>query len=66
MRNEKIGYRIREAQLKKVPYMIVLGANESQNGTIAVRHRKGGDLGAMSIEQFLADVKKLCENKEND
>ena len=65
-RNEKIGYRIREAQLKKVPYMIVLGANETENGNISVRHRKQGDLGAMSIEQFLADVKKLDENKEND
>ena len=46
--------------------MIVLGANETENGNISVRHRKQGDLGAMSIEQFLADVKKLDENKEND
>ena len=51
-RNEKIGYKIREAQLQKIPYMLILGDKEVQNNTIAVRSRKDGDLGAMALEDF--------------
>ena len=51
-RNEKIGYRIREAQLSKVPYMIVVGANEEEAGNISVRARGEGDLGTMEIGAF--------------
>ena len=51
-RNEKMGYRIREAQLQKVPYMLVLGDKEKQNGAVAVRNRKKGDCGVMSFEDF--------------
>ena len=53
LRNEKIGYKIREAQLDKVPYMVVIGDKEMENKAVAVRSRKDGDLGAMPIEDFL-------------
>lgn len=53
VRNEKIGYKIREAQLKKVPYMIVIGDKEIKEGIISVRSRKEGDLGSMNIEDFI-------------
>jgi threonyl-tRNA synthetase len=55
-RQEKIGYKIREAQLQKVPYMLVVGDRESAEGTVAVRTRAGGDQGARSIEAFLTDT----------
>lgn len=54
MRNEKIGYRIREAQLQKVPYMLVLGDKEQADGTVAIRTNKGGDIGTMSVDDFIA------------
>lgn len=60
-RNEKIGYKIREAQLEKVPYMLILGDKEVENDVVSVRHRKNGDLGQMDINELLkimlADVK---------
>lgn len=52
-RNEKIGYKIRSGQLHKIPYMLVVGAKEVEANTVAVRHRKAGDLGAMEMEQLL-------------
>lgn len=52
-RNEKIGYKIREAQEMKVPYMLVLGAREQESGEVSVRHRKQGDIGSMKMEQFI-------------
>ena len=55
-RNEKIGYKIREAQLEKIPYMLVLGDEEAQNGTLSVRSRKDGNLGSVSLEDFLARI----------
>src|SRR5438094_403724 len=55
-RNEKLGYRIREAQLRKVPYMLVVGERESQNGTVSLRHRSGEDLGAVPLDRVLADL----------
>jgi threonyl-tRNA synthetase len=55
-RNEKLGYRIREAQLKKVPYMLVVGEREVQNGTASLRLRTGEDLGAVSVERILAEL----------
>ena len=55
-RNEKLGYRIREAQLQKVPYMLVVGERESQNGTVSLRHRTGEDLGAVPLDRVLADL----------
>ena len=55
-RNEKLGYKIREAQLRKVPYMLVVGERESQSGTVSLRHRTGEDLGAVSLDRVLADL----------
>jgi threonyl-tRNA synthetase len=58
-RNEKIGHKIREAQLQKIPFMLVLGDREVQDGTISVRHRTEGDRGAMAVDAFqtmLADL----------
>ena len=56
-RQEKIGYKIREAQLQKVPYMLVIGDREAADGTVSVRSRSGGDLGARSVDAFIADAK---------
>ncbi|MDR2357158.1 MAG: threonine--tRNA ligase, partial [Oscillospiraceae bacterium] len=55
-RNEKIGYKIREAQLRKIPYMLVLGDKETESGTLAVRSRAEGDLGAMTADEFIAKI----------
>ena len=56
LRNEKIGYKIREAQMEKVPYMLVVGANEEQAGQVAVRRRDKGDMGAVAADEFIATV----------
>ena len=53
-RNEKIGYRVREAQLSKVPYMLVVGANEQEEGTVSIRARKEGDGGVMKVDDMIA------------
>ena len=58
LRNEKIGYKIREAQSQKIPYMIIVGDKEAENGTISVRTRSGGDEGAMSVESFIEKLGK--------
>jgi threonyl-tRNA synthetase len=55
-RNEKLGYRIRDAQLRKVPYMLVVGEREAQSGTVSLRHRTGEDLGAQPLERVVADL----------
>ena len=55
-RNEKIGYKIREAQLQKVPYMLVLGDKEKEAGTVGVRSRTDGDIGAMQADEFVAKI----------
>lgn len=55
-RNEKIGYKIREAQLQKIPYMLVLGDKEKEAGTVGVRSRKDGDIGAMAVDEFVAKI----------
>ena len=61
-RQEKIGYKIREAQLSKVPYMLILGEKEVEAGAVGVRARKEGDIGAMPIDSFIAKVKEEVEN----
>ena len=63
-RAEKIGYKISEAQLQKVPYMLVLGDKEVQSNTVGVRSRKEGDIGAMEIDKFIEKVKVEVENYE--
>ena len=55
-RQEKIGYKIREAQLQKIPYMLVVGDRESAEKAVAVRSRAKGDLGARPLEQFVTDA----------
>ena len=62
-RNEKIGKKIREAQLEKIPYMVVVGDRDMENGTVSPRHRADGDLGAMSFEDFTALVKEVVDSK---
>ena len=63
-RNEKIGKKIREAQLEKVPYMLVVGDREMEAGTVSVRHRAEGDLGAMSLDEFSEMLHKVVDSKE--
>ena len=63
-RNEKIGKKIREAQLDKIPYMVIVGDRDIENGTVSPRHRADGDLGAMSFEEFAAVLHNVVDNKE--
>ena len=63
LRNEKIGKKIREAQMEKDPYMLVVGDKEAENGQVAVRHRTDGDLGTMSLDAFTAQLKELVDSK---
>lgn len=65
-RSEKIGYKIREAQLEKVPYMVAVGDKDIENNTISIRKRKEGDLGAMTVEQFLEKIVPDRDNKVID
>ena len=64
VRNEKIGKKIREATLEKIPYMLVVGDRDIENGTVSVRHRSGEDLGAMSLDQFLELLGREVAAKE--
>ena len=61
-REEKIGYKIREAQLQKVPYMLVVGDKEKEDNAVGVRSRKDGDIGAQKLEDFILNIKKEIEN----
>ena len=63
-RNEKIGRKIRDAQTEKVPYMVIVGDRDMENGTVSPRHRTDGDLGAMSVDEFSALLKRVVDNKE--
>ena len=63
-RNEKIGRKIRDAQMEKVPYMVVVGDRDMENGSVSPRHRADGDLGAMSMDEFSALLKQVVDNKE--
>ena len=65
-RNEKMGYRIREAQLEKIPYMLIIGDKEVETNTVSVRKRGGVDLGAMSLEQFILMAKEEIETRKID
>jgi threonyl-tRNA synthetase len=62
-RDDKIGHKIREAQVQQVPYMLVLGRREVESGAVAVRHRRKGDLGQMKPEEFLALIGEEVESK---
>lgn len=65
LRNEKVGYKIREAQLEKVPYMVVVGDKEVENGMIAVRSRKDGDIGTMTLAEFKSKISDEIDKKAN-
>ena len=62
-RNEKIGRKIRDAQVEKVPYMVVVGDRDMENGTVSPRHRVDGDLGAMSLDDFTALLREVVDSK---
>ena len=63
--NEKIGYKIRKAQLEKVPYMLVIGAKEIESNAVAVRSRKSGDIGQMQVDEFIDKIQEEITNKKN-
>ena len=63
-RSEKVNFKIREAQLQKVPYMLVIGGREEESGTVAVRHRKQGDQGAKPVDEFLEQIKARIDSKD--
>lgn len=63
VRNEKIGYKIREAQMQKVPYMIIIGEKEVREGNISVRSRKEGDIGSMPLDEFISRIKHQIAEK---
>ena len=65
-RSEKLGYKIREAQMQKIPYMLVVGDRDMENGTVSVRTRTGADLGAMSIADFIAKCRHEIDTKQKE
>ena len=65
-RSEKLGYKIREAQMQKIPYMLVVGDRDMENGTVSVRTRKGEDLGAMTMDAFLSKCLSEIASKSKD
>ncbi|WP_316638103.1 threonine--tRNA ligase [uncultured Ruminococcus sp.] len=62
-RNEKIGYKIREAQVQKIPYMVIIGDKDIENNTVSIRHRKDGDLGSMSLAAFKDMMREEIDTK---
>ena len=62
-RSEKIGYKIREAQLKKIPYMVIAGDKDIENNTVSIRSRKDGDIGSMSLDEFITKITEEIETK---
>jgi threonyl-tRNA synthetase len=62
-RSDKVNFKIREAQLQKIPYMLVVGDREAQAGQVAVRNRKHGDQGAVGLEEFIDRLTQLCTTK---
>jgi len=64
LRNEKIGYKIREAQVEKIPYMLVVGDKEAADKTVAVRSRKDGDMGSLTLDEFIGKIKEEVELRQ--
>jgi threonyl-tRNA synthetase len=62
-RNEKIGKKIRDSELKKIPFMLVVGEKEAENNEVSVRQRNEGDLGSMTVESFDQLIQKAIENE---
>jgi threonyl-tRNA synthetase len=63
LRNEKVSYKIREAQLEKIPYMVIIGDKEMENGTISIRSRKDGDLGVFTLQEYIKKATDEINNK---
>ncbi|HHY15422.1 MAG TPA: threonine--tRNA ligase [Firmicutes bacterium] len=64
-RNEKLGKKIREAQLQQIPYMLIVGSKERDSGTVSVRHRREGDLGSLGLSEFAETIKKEIKQKDH-
>jgi threonyl-tRNA synthetase len=64
LRNEKIGYKIREAQVEKIPYMLIVGDKEMENGAVSVRSRKDGDMGSIPVQEFITKVKQEIGSRQ--
>ena len=62
-RSEKIGFKIRSAQLEKVPYMLVAGDKDIENGVVSVRSRKDGEQGSCTVDEFIANIEKEISSK---
>ncbi len=62
--NEKLGYKIRQAQIQKIPYMLVIGDKEMESDTVAPRFRDGSNMGAIPVKEFIALVHEMCEKKK--
>jgi len=63
-RDEKLGKKIREAQLQQIPYMLVVGAREQEEGKVSVRHRREGDQGSLTVQEFAAKVLEEIKAKQ--
>ncbi len=63
-RNEKLGYKIREAQMQKIPYMLVIGDREMESNRVSPRERSGKDLGAVGVDNFIELVREKCARYE--
>jgi threonyl-tRNA synthetase len=63
-RNEKLQAKIRDAQIEKIPYMLIIGGKEAEAGSVAVRHRSKGDLGPRPLEQFAADLRAEIDSRQ--
>jgi threonyl-tRNA synthetase len=62
-RNEKLQAKIRDAQLQKIPYMLIVGGKEAEAGTVSVRHQSKGDLGPRPVAEFVADLRKEVDSR---
>jgi threonyl-tRNA synthetase len=62
--NEKLGYKIRQAQMQKIPYMLVIGDKEVEAGSVAPRMRDGQNLGSLPVDEFIALLREICEKKQ--
>ena len=62
-RNEKLQAKIRDAQMQKIPYMLIVGGKEAEAGTVSVRHQSKGDLGPRPLEEFLSDLRKQVDTR---
>ena len=65
-RNEKMGYKIREGQMQKIPYLLIVGDKEMESGQVAVRHRKQGDQGAMDVDAFMAKIREEISSRSRE